>query len=93
MIWLNVDDAIRIMNTMVVTTSVPSIDLRITRQFSTRKAAASTSTPTTPKAAASDGVAMPIRISPTTQKKTRPSGRMLTAVSRILVAKSVGSTS
>ena len=91
-IWLKVEEARRIMKTIVVTTSVPSTDFRITLQDIQRNAVASTITPRTPNAAASDGVAMPIRIRPMTQKNTNPSGRMLITVSRIFLPKPIAST-
>ena len=80
-------------STMQVTRSAP-VSARITaRSVSVRKTAASTSTPSTPKAADSSGVAMPSTISPITAKMTTPIGRSWLAISRSLRPSETGTTS
>ena len=73
-IWLNVDDAMTMINTITVILRVPVSDSRIARQVSVRNATARMSTPSTPKAAASDGVATPRMIRPMTMNITSPMG-------------------
>ena len=74
-IWLNVDDAITTKSTIAVTRSVPLSESTIAFHVSDLNARARISTPRTPNAADSDGVAIPRIIRPITMKMMTLIGR------------------
>jgi hypothetical protein len=92
-IWLKVAEPSTIMNAMTVTLSAPATARTRAGQVRQRKAAARSSTPAAPNAAASEGVAQPSRIRPITRNTTRPIGRMSVTTRRSLVRQATGGTS
>ena len=75
--WLNTDELRISRNTMPEIRTVPVRAARSALTESLREKAASAATLSAPKAAASEGVAQPSTMNPTTQNTTRPSGRIL----------------
>ena len=92
-IWLKVAEPRMIMNDITVTLSAPLTERTSACQVRQRKAAARIRTPIAPNAAASDGVAQPSRIRPTTRNTTKPMGRISVTSNRSLVSREVGATS
>ena len=82
MSWLNTDELRISRNTMPEMRTVLVRADRSALTVSLRASAASAATLSAPKAAASDGVAQPSTMKPTTQNTTRPSGRILKTSSR-----------
>ena len=78
---------------MTVIDMVPIRDFFIISQFSPLYKAAIITVPTTPIAAASDGVAIPKKITPSTRKTIKPNGSTYLIVATIFCDKGVGVTS